>query len=44
MAPESLERCVEALTAQTSYPNYEIVIVHGDEKFPEAARRFSHRC
>ena len=40
---ESLKRCVEVLTAQTSYPNYEIVIVHGDEKFPEAARRFSHR-
>jgi GT2 family glycosyltransferase len=39
---ESLERCIETLMAQTSYPNYEIVIVHADEKFPEA-RRFSHR-
>src|SRR5438445_1762176 len=40
---ELLERCIETLTAQTSYPNYEIVIVHADEKFPDAARRFSHR-
>jgi Glycosyltransferase like family 2 len=40
---ESLERYVEALTAQTSYPNYEIVIVHGNEKFPETATRFWHR-
>jgi GT2 family glycosyltransferase len=40
--PESLERCVETLTAQTSYPNYEIVIVQ-DDKIPETATRFSHR-
>jgi GT2 family glycosyltransferase len=41
--PESLERCVEALTAQTSYPNYEIVIVQADDKFPELAARFAYR-
>jgi GT2 family glycosyltransferase len=40
--PEALERCVQTLAARTSYPNYEIVIVHADEKFPDA-RRFSHR-
>jgi GT2 family glycosyltransferase len=40
---ERLKRCVETLTAQTSYPNYEVVIVHADKKFPEAAARFSHR-
>ncbi len=40
---ESLERCVETLTAQTSYPNYEVVIVHADKKFPEVATRYSHR-
>jgi O-antigen biosynthesis protein len=41
--PESLERCIGALTAQTSYPNYEIVIVQGEDKFPESAARFAHR-
>jgi len=40
---ESLERCIEALRAQTSYPNYEIVIVQTDDKFPEPAARFAHR-
>ena len=40
---ESLERYVEALTAQTNYPNYEIVIVQVNEKFPESVTRFSHR-
>ncbi|HEX3620463.1 MAG TPA: glycosyltransferase [Candidatus Udaeobacter sp.] len=40
---ESLERCIETLTAQTSYPNYEVVIVQADKKFPEVATRFSHR-
>ena len=40
---ESLERCIETLTAQTSYPNYEVVIVQTDKKFPEVATRFSHR-
>jgi GT2 family glycosyltransferase len=40
--PESLERCVGTLTAQTSYPNYEIVIVQ-DDKIPETATHFSHR-
>src|SRR6266516_3994416 len=40
---ERLKRCVETLTAQTNYPNYEVVIVHADKKFPEAAARFSHR-
>jgi glycosyltransferase involved in cell wall biosynthesis len=40
---ERLKRCVETLTAQTSYPNYEIVIVQADKKFPEVATRFSHR-
>jgi GT2 family glycosyltransferase len=40
---ELLERCIETLTAQTSYPNYEVVIVQADKKFPEVATRFSHR-
>src|SRR6266550_1982418 len=40
---ERLKRCVETLTAQTNYPNYEVVIVHADKKLPEAAARFSHR-
>src|SRR5438093_1657418 len=40
---ESLERCIETLTAQTSYPNYEVVIVQADKKLPEVATRFSHR-
>jgi GT2 family glycosyltransferase len=40
---ESVERYIEALTAQTSYRNYEIVIVQGNEKFPEPATRSSHR-
>src|SRR5213080_4711667 len=35
--PESLERCIGSLTSKTSYPNYEIVIAHGDE-FPQAAK------
>src|SRR6266513_4265984 len=34
--PESLERCIGSLTSKTSYSNYEIVFVHGDE-FPHAA-------
>jgi GT2 family glycosyltransferase len=40
---ERLTRCVETLTAQTTYPNYEVVIVCRDKKFSEAAARFSHR-
>jgi O-antigen biosynthesis protein len=40
--PESLERCVEMLKAQTSYQNYEIVIIQAD-KVPDTATRFSHR-
>src|SRR5205809_2370705 len=35
--PESLERCIGSLTSKTSYSNYEIVFVHGDE-FPQAAK------
>jgi len=34
--PDSLERCIGSLTSKTSYPNYEIVFVHGDG-FPHAA-------
>jgi hypothetical protein len=45
--PESLERCLESLTSKTSYPNYEIVMVHGDddESFKANAHisRFPHR-
>src|SRR5438876_3979714 len=44
--PESLERCVESLMRKTSYPNYEIVIVNGDDKSPESTTcfsRFPHR-
>jgi O-antigen biosynthesis protein len=40
--PESLERCIGSLTSKTSYPSYDIVIVHGDE-FPHAATHLSHR-
>jgi GT2 family glycosyltransferase len=45
-----LERCIESLTNRTSYPNYEIVIVHDDEfhgassfpsHFPHRTVRFS---
>ncbi len=44
--PGSLERCVETLTTQTSYPNYEIVVVHSHEKVRGATTyfsRFPHR-
>jgi GT2 family glycosyltransferase len=41
--PERLDRCVESLTSKTSYPNYEIVIVHDGEKSPNAATHFPHR-
>ena len=34
---ESLERCIGSLTSLTSYPGYEIVIVQGNQKSPEAA-------
>jgi O-antigen biosynthesis protein len=40
-----LERCIERLTSRTSYPSYEIVIVH-DDKFHGASAlslRFPHR-
>jgi len=40
---ERLKPCVETLTAQTSYPSYEVVIIQADKKFPEVATRFSHR-
>jgi GT2 family glycosyltransferase len=36
-----LERCIESLTNRTSYPNYEIVIVHDDE-FHDASAFPSH--
>jgi O-antigen biosynthesis protein len=42
---ESLERCIESLISKTSYPSYEIVIVH-DDKFGGAAAfspRFPYR-
>src|SRR4030095_5122994 len=42
---ELLERCIESLTSRTSYPNYEIVIVH-DDKFhgaPAFRSQFPHR-
>jgi GT2 family glycosyltransferase len=44
--PESLERCLESLTAKTSYPNYEVVVVHSKDKSPEAvgrSLRFAHQ-
>ncbi len=45
--PESLERCLESLTSKTSYPNYEVVMVQGDddESFNANAHisRFPHR-
>jgi O-antigen biosynthesis protein len=42
---ESLERCVENLIGRTSYPSYEIVIVHDDRfSWPRvAAARFPYR-
>src|SRR5213592_2994617 len=40
--PDSLERCIGSLTSKTSYPNYEIVIAHGDE-FPVPATDFPGR-
>jgi GT2 family glycosyltransferase len=39
---ESLERCIENVTSNTTYPSYEIIIVYGDE-FADAAKQFSHR-
>jgi len=42
---EALERCVESLTTKTDYPNYEILIVRGDNS-PGALTylsRFPHR-
>jgi O-antigen biosynthesis protein len=41
----SLERCIESLTSRTSYPSYEIVIVHADElrEAPAFSSRFPHR-
>src|SRR5882724_6710555 len=38
---KSLERCVESVTSKTTYPNYEIIIVHGDE-FTDAAAQFAY--
>ena len=38
---ESLERCIESLTSNTSYPNYEILIVQGDTQSPSAHHYFS---
>jgi GT2 family glycosyltransferase len=47
---ESLERCIESLISKTSYPSYEIVIVHEDKlgeatalspRFPYRLLRFS---
>jgi GT2 family glycosyltransferase len=43
---ESLERCLESLTDKTSYPSYEIVIIHGHRKSQEPVAclsRFPHR-
>jgi O-antigen biosynthesis protein len=42
---EFLERCIESLTSRTSYPNYEIVIVHDDKFYGAPAFRshFPHR-
>jgi O-antigen biosynthesis protein len=40
-----LERCIEKLTSKTSYPSYEIVIIHDDEFHgaPAFSLRFPHR-
>jgi O-antigen biosynthesis protein len=42
---ELLERCVESLTSRTSYPSYEIVMVHDDTFHGASAfsSRFPHR-
>jgi glycosyltransferase involved in cell wall biosynthesis len=42
---QALERCVESLTNRTSYPSYEIVIVHDDMGHGASAlpSHFSHR-
>jgi GT2 family glycosyltransferase len=39
--PELLERCLETLRSKTSYPDYEILVVHCEEKSREAIGRFS---
>jgi O-antigen biosynthesis protein len=39
--PKLLERCVESVTSKTTYPNYEIIIIHGDE-FTHAAAQFAY--
>jgi len=40
-----LERCIESLTSRTSYPSYEVVIVHDGELrgAPAFSSRFPHR-
>ncbi|MBA3609755.1 MAG: glycosyltransferase, partial [Chthoniobacterales bacterium] len=41
-----LSRCIESITAKTSYPNYEIIVVDNESKSDEAKeyfRNFEHR-
>ncbi len=42
---ETLERCVQSLTSETDYPDYEILIVKSDKSPPASAgfSRFPHR-
>jgi GT2 family glycosyltransferase len=42
---ESLERCIDSVTSNTNYPNYEIVIVQDDESAGSSgfSSRFPHR-
>jgi GT2 family glycosyltransferase len=39
---ERIKRCIESLTARTSYPNYEIVVQQGSESFRHPSCRVVH--
>jgi GT2 family glycosyltransferase len=40
---ESLERCLDALTTKTTYPNYDIVVVRGGDNCSDGPAGFPHR-
>jgi GT2 family glycosyltransferase len=41
--PESLERCLDTLASNTTYPNYEIVVVRGGDNCSDGPASFPHR-
>jgi cellulose synthase/poly-beta-1,6-N-acetylglucosamine synthase-like glycosyltransferase len=41
--PESLERCLDAVTGKTTYPNYEIAVVRGGDNCSDGPAGFPHR-